>query len=121
AEAAPVSVNVYGTILTSAGHSTSQFAVPDIPLWALTGTLTPAPLAGETPPPLDAADRGAFEMTARQTRLGARIARTAQAGGWTASGQIEVDFLGARPATTQGAVFNQPRLRLAVATLSHES
>lgn len=115
-----VSISVYGTIVANAGRSSSQLAVPDIPLWALTGALTPPPVAGETLPSVNA-DDGSFEMTARQTRLGARISRGGQAGEWTAAGQIEIDFLGARPAAPQGAVFNQPRLRLAFAMLSHES
>ena len=40
---------------------------------------------------------------------------------WTPTGQVEIDFFGARPASGHGAVFNQPRLRLALVSLAHAS
>jgi hypothetical protein len=116
-----VTVTFYGTIVANAGASSAQFAVPDIPLWALVGPLTPPPIGGQPPGVAVDAESGSFELTARQSRFGARVAVPAGKTRWTAGGQVEVDFLGARPAAGQGTVFNQLRLRIAIMTLRHES
>ena len=117
-------ITVYGSVVANTSAATTQLFIPDIPLWAMAGTarLQPPPIGGQpVPEALDASEVGDFHMTARQTRLGVRIAFSPGGSSWTPSAQVEVDFFGARPNAGHGNVFNQPRLRLALITLRHTS
>jgi hypothetical protein len=117
-------VSVYGTVLASTSLASSQLFIPDVPLWALAGSarLQPPAIGGQgVPDPVVAGEVTDFHVTARQTRLGLRVAFGPGSTSWTPSAQVEIDFFGARPAAGHGSVFNQPRLRLALITLRHTS
>lgn len=114
---------VYGALVANGGVADAALSVPDIPTWALPGTqrLVPPSIGSQQPEAVEAGTITSFEATARQSRLGLRVEVPRGAGSWTPSGQLEIDFLGARPVSTQGTVFNQPRLRIASVTLRHTS
>ena len=116
-------ITIYGTVVANGSSAGSQLFIADIPGWALAENqrLTPPAISGQQPTGFDAGSATLFDATARQTRLGLRVAAPAGKSPWTPSGQIEVDFFGARPASSQGTVFNQPRLRLALINLKHTS
>jgi len=117
-------ITLYGTVVASTSAATTQLFIPDVPVWALAaGTrLQPPPIGGQAVPGgLEASEAGDIHMTARQTRLGLRVQFGAGSSAWTPSAQVELDFFGARPNAGHGAVFNQPRLRLALVTLRHTS
>jgi hypothetical protein len=117
-------ITVYGTVVAGTSANSTQLFIPDIPVWALgdAARLQPSSIGGQpVPAAFDAADVRDFHMTARQTRLGMRVAFGAADSSWTPTAQVEVDFFGARPNAGHGAVFNQPRLRLALVSLRHES
>jgi hypothetical protein len=83
--------------------------------------LTPPAIGGQAAAGFLAGDATVFEATARQTRVGLRVEVPAGTSRWTPTGQIEIDFFGARPASGHGSVFNQPRIRLALVSLAHAS
>ena len=114
---------IYGTIVANGSATGSQLFIADIPSWAVADDqrLTPPAIGGQQPGSFEAGDMTIFEATARQTRLGLRVAVPAGKSSWTPSGQVEIDFFGARTASSQGTVFNQPRIRLALVTLKHTS
>jgi hypothetical protein len=119
----PGKMSLYGVIVAGASFADSQLNISDIPLWAIAdGTnLAPAPVGGQTPPAtLRAGNVNETILTMRQSRFGFRTSLP-KAGNWIPSAQVEIDFFGARPAAGQGAVFNQPRVRLGYITLEHAS
>lgn len=113
----------YGSIVANASVADAAVFGSDIPWWAVQGaqTLLPPSIGSQQPQSLVASDVNNFEATARQSRLGVRIDVPRGQGRWTPAGQLEIDFLGARPAAGQGTVFNQPRLRIAMVSLRHAS
>jgi hypothetical protein len=120
---APPKFTFYGTIVANGLMADAQLFSPDIPSWALPSDLRlPPPSIGtQQPGNVVAGDARVFEATARQTRLGVKVAVPAGQSRWSPTGQVEIDFFGDRPATGHGTVFNQPRLRLASITLAHAS
>jgi hypothetical protein len=127
AQSAPASntpkVTIYGTVVANGSFADAELNISDIPVWATAGdsVLTPPPVNGQATGTLLAGDVTNFEATARQTRVGLRVEVPAGTSHWTPSGQIEIDFFGARPSAGQGSVFNQPRIRLALVSLAHSS
>jgi hypothetical protein len=127
AQSAPAStapkVTIYGTVVANGSFADAELNISDIPVWAVVGdaVLTPPAIGGQPPGTVLAADVTNFEMTARQSRVGLRVDVPAGTSNWTPTGQIEIDFFGARPASGQGSVFNQPRIRLALISLAHSS
>jgi hypothetical protein len=116
-------VTIYGTIVANGASSDAQLVISDIPVWAVAGDtlLTPPSVGGQQPGTLFAGDATVFEATARQSRFGLRIEVPRGESSWTPTGQVEIDFFGARPASGHGSVFNQPRIRLALVSLAHSS
>ena len=116
-------VTIYGTIVATASVADHQFNIPDIPVWALqdTARLTPASIGSQQPAGFEADDLTVFEMSARQSRVGIKVEVPNGTSKWTPGGQVEIDFFGARPATGQGTVFNQPRIRLGFISLKNAS
>lgn len=116
-------VTIYGTIVANGAWSDAQLFISDIPVWAVQSDtrLTPPAIGGQQPGTLLAGDATVFEATARQSRFGLRVEVPAGKSSWTPTGQVEIDFFGARPASGHGSVFNQPRLRLALVSLAHSS
>jgi hypothetical protein len=117
-------ITVYGSVVANTTAATTQLFIPDIPLWAMSDTarLQPPPVGGQAVPGgFDASEVGDFHMTARQTRIGMRMAFAPGDSAWTPSAQVEIDFFGARPNAGHGSAFNQPRMRLALVSLGHRS
>jgi flagellar motility protein MotE (MotC chaperone) len=116
-------MSLYGFIVANTSFADRQLNISDIPVWAFArrGTLQPALVGGQAiPAALLAGNVRETIFTGRQSRFGFR-ASAPKVGDWTASGQFEFDFFGARPAAGQGSVFNQPRIRLGFVTLEHAS
>jgi hypothetical protein len=116
-------VTIYGTIVANGAFSDAQLFISDIPVWAVQGDtrLAPPSIGSQQPGTLLAGDATVFEATARQSRFGLRVEVPAGKSRWTPTGQVEIDFFGARPASGHGSVFNQPRIRLALISLAHAS
>jgi hypothetical protein len=116
-------VTIYGTIVANGAFSDAQLFISDIPVWAVQGDarLAPPAIGSQQPGSLLAGDATVFEATARQSRFGLRVEVPAGRSRWTPTGQAEIDFFGARPASGHGSVFNQPRIRLALISLAHAS
>jgi hypothetical protein len=67
----------------------------------------------------EAGPRGTFGSTLRQTHLGLSV-NGPTLGRWSATGFVEVDFLGGAPGFQTGTVMGLPRLRYAFARLERE-
>jgi hypothetical protein len=94
-------VTFYGTLLLNSVYDTAAMNITDIPLF--TGKQAADSLGNDK----------TFSMTARQTRLGLRLADPADIGGARLSGQVEIDFLGGDAPFGNGDNMALPRLRLA--------
>jgi hypothetical protein len=98
------SVSFYGTLLLNSFYNTATTNIEDVPL--LLGKQGSDPTGGDKN----------FGMTARQTRLGLRIAKSDILGA-KLSGQFEFDLFGGKTPLTNGIDMDVFRLRLAYGRL----
>ncbi len=101
--ATKASMSLYGTLVMNAFFNTAPTNNIDVPLFALKQGSDPA--GSQT-----------FGMTARQSRIGMRF-QGREIGGAKLTGQVEVDFLGGKPAFGNGQNMDLIRLRIAVGRL----
>jgi len=103
---------LYGTVLLNVSMSDAVIVGQEVPLWPLPPAI---PVNYPDGTQQRSGSVGDTIFTARQSILGVQVSPKESRSGWSASGLIEMDFFGSRPADTglqaQNRFFNQPRLR----------